>query len=99
MLCPELDMIVMNLYRDLLQKICIQTFSSRGEMLCICNKFDVLFCLCIILSVILNTQTNKYLNKQTNKHKSYMQYIPHLSRGLSKITFYHKYRVIFPNTR
>ena len=52
MLCLELDMIVMNLYRDLLQKMCIQTFSSRGEMLCICNKFDVLFCLCIILSVI-----------------------------------------------
>jgi hypothetical protein len=44
MLCLELDNIVMNWNKDVLQKVCIQTFASREEMLCIYYKYEILLC-------------------------------------------------------
>jgi hypothetical protein len=57
MICLELDKIVMNLYRNVLQKF-VSNFSSRGEMLCIYDKVDVLFCLCRIFVADKDTDNN-----------------------------------------
>jgi hypothetical protein len=49
MFCLEFGNIVMNWNRNVLQKACIQTFSSREEMLCIYNKDEMLICFIIRL--------------------------------------------------
>jgi hypothetical protein len=44
MFCLELDNIVMDWNKDLLQNFCILTFFWRDEMLCIYNKYEILLC-------------------------------------------------------
>lgn len=58
MICLGLEKIVMNLYRNLLQKCVSKPFFKKADAIYIYNKVHALFCLCRICVVDKNRDNN-----------------------------------------
>ena len=108
MLCLELDDIVMNWNKDLLQKVCIQTLSSREEMLCIYYKYEILLCSLEYFFVFDNITSSvqkcyqKYVKLFTGflrvcRSKEFNRVIDWLKHSLQAIVVYVKYFSMFEN--